>query len=40
LDNAKKYLVEKEGICADRITTNCEVGDEFNLNIVDVKAAY
>lgn len=36
LDNIKKYLVEKEGISADRITTNCEVGGG-DKNTVDVK---
>ena len=36
LDMIKMYLIEKEGISADRITTNCEVagGDK---NTVDVK---
>jgi len=36
LDAAKMYLVEKEGISADRITTNCEVGGG-DKNTVDVK---
>ncbi len=36
LDAIKKYLVEKEGISADRITTNCEVGGG-DKNTVDVK---
>jgi hypothetical protein len=37
LEAIKKYLVEKEGISADRITTNCEVngGDK---NTVDIKS--
>jgi len=33
----KKYLVEKEGISADRITTNCEVGGG-DKNTVDIKS--
>ncbi|MEI9958993.1 MAG: hypothetical protein WDM90_22370 [Ferruginibacter sp.] len=37
LDNIKKYLVEKEGISADRITTNCEVGGG-DRNTVDIKS--
>lgn len=36
LDAIKIYLVEKEGISADRITTNCEVGGG-DKNTVDVK---
>lgn len=36
LDAAKMYLVEKEGISADRITTNCEVGGG-DKNTIDVK---
>jgi hypothetical protein len=32
-----KYLTEKEGISADRITTNCEVGDGSNKNTIDIK---
>jgi outer membrane protein OmpA-like peptidoglycan-associated protein len=37
LDAIKTYLVEKEGISADRITTNCEVGGG-DKNTVDVKS--
>jgi len=37
LDAVKKYLVEKEGISADRITTNCEVG-AGDKNTVDIKS--
>jgi len=33
----KTYLVEKEGISADRITTNCEVGGG-DKNTVDIKS--
>ncbi|MBS1742461.1 MAG: OmpA family protein [Bacteroidetes bacterium] len=33
----KKHLVEKEGISADRITTNCEVGGG-DKNTVDIKS--
>ncbi len=36
LDLVKIYLIEKEGISADRITTNCEVGGG-DKNTVDVK---
>jgi hypothetical protein len=36
LDAIKIYLIEKEGISADRITTNCEVGGG-DKNTVDVK---
>lgn len=36
VDNIKKYLVEKEGISADRITTNVKVGDG-DPNTVDIK---
>lgn len=36
LDAIKKYLVEKEGISADRISTNCEIGGG-DKNTVDVK---
>ncbi len=36
LDAAKKYLVETQGISADRITTNCTVGGG-DKNTVDVK---
>ena len=32
-----KYLTEKEGISADRISTNCEVGDGTNKNTIDIK---
>jgi hypothetical protein len=32
-----KYLTEKEGISADRISTNCEVGDGSNKNTIDIK---
>ncbi|MDQ6756480.1 MAG: OmpA family protein [Bacteroidota bacterium] len=33
----KSYLIEKEGISADRITTNCEVGGG-DANTVDIKS--
>ncbi len=36
LETIKKYLVEKEGISADRITINCEVG-AGDKNTVDIK---
>ena len=36
LDAVKIYLIEKEGISADRITTNCEVGGG-DKNTIDVK---
>ncbi len=36
LDAIKIYLIEKEGISADRITTNCEVGGG-DKNTIDVK---
>ncbi len=36
VNEVKKYLVEKEGISADRITTNCEVGGG-DKNTVDIK---
>jgi outer membrane protein OmpA-like peptidoglycan-associated protein len=34
----KKYLVEKGGISADRISINCEVSDGANSNTVDIKS--
>ncbi|MDQ6845170.1 MAG: OmpA family protein [Bacteroidota bacterium] len=37
IDAVKAYLTEKEGISADRITTNCEVGGG-DSNTVDIKA--
>jgi len=37
LEAIKNYLVEKEGINADRITTNCEIGGG-DKNTVDVKS--
>jgi outer membrane protein OmpA-like peptidoglycan-associated protein len=37
LDAIKMYLVEKEGISADRISTNCEVGGG-DKNTVDIKS--
>ena len=37
VEAVKKYLVEKEGISADRITTNCEVGGG-DKNTVDIKS--
>jgi hypothetical protein len=37
VDRIKAYLVEKEGISADRITTNCEV-DGGDKNTVDIKS--
>jgi len=36
LETMKIYLIEKEGISADRITTNCEVG-AGDKNTVDIK---
>lgn len=36
LETIKIYLIEKEGISADRIITNCEVGGG-DKNTVDVK---
>lgn len=36
-DAIKTYLTEKEGISADRITTNCNVGGG-DVNTVDIKA--
>jgi OmpA family len=36
LEAVKTYLVEKEGISADRITTNCEIGGG-DKNTVDIK---
>lgn len=36
LEAVKNYLVEKEGISADRITTNCEVGGG-DKNTIDIK---
>lgn len=33
----KQYLMEKEGISSDRITTNCEVGGG-DANIIDIKS--
>lgn len=37
VDAIKVYLVEREGISADRITTNCEVGGG-DKNTVDIKS--
>ena len=37
VDAAKMYLVEREGISADRITTNCEVGGG-DKNTIDIKS--
>lgn len=37
VDAIKMYLMEKEGISADRITTNCEVGGG-DANTVDIKS--
>jgi hypothetical protein len=37
LEATKNYLVEKEGISADRITTNCEIGGG-DKNTVDIKS--
>ena len=34
----KMYLIEKEGISADRISTNCQVSDGANKNTVDIKS--
>ncbi len=36
VESVKKYLIEKEGISADRISTNCEIGGG-DKNTVDVK---
>ena len=36
INDIKNYLIEKEGISADRITTNCEVGGG-DASIVDIK---
>ena len=36
LETIKIYLIEKEGISADRVTTNCEVG-KGDKNSIDVK---
>ncbi len=38
LEAVKKYLVEKEGISADRITTNCDLGGTGDKNTVDIKS--
>jgi hypothetical protein len=37
VEAVKKHLVEKEGISADRITTNCEVGGG-DKNTIDIKS--
>ncbi len=37
VDAVKRHLVEKEGISADRITTNCEVGGG-EKNTIDIKS--
>ncbi len=37
-ESIKNYLVEKEGISADRISINCEVSDGGNKNTVDIKS--
>ncbi len=37
VEAVKTYLVEKEGISADRITTNCEIGGG-DKNTVDIKS--
>ncbi len=37
LDAIKVYLSEKEGISADRINVNCEVGGTGDKNTVDIK---
>ncbi len=37
VDAVKRYLVEREGISADRITTNCEVG-AGDKNTIDIKS--
>ena len=37
VDAVKLYLVQKEGISADRITTNCEVGGG-DKNTIDIKS--
>ena len=37
VDAIRAYLTEKEGISADRITTNCEVGGG-DVNTVDIKS--
>ncbi len=38
LEAAKKYLVEKEGVSADRITTNTENASGSNENTIDIKS--
>ena len=38
LDAIKNYLVEKEGISADRITTNCDLSGGGDKNTVDIKS--
>ena len=38
VDAIKTYLMEKEGISGDRVTTNCEVGGG-DANTVDIKSA-
>ena len=37
-ESIKKYLVESQGISADRISINCEVGNGTNKNTVDIKS--
>ena len=37
VDAVKRHLVEREGISADRITTNCEVGGG-DKNTIDIKS--
>ena len=37
-ESIRKYLVESQGISADRISINCEVGDGKNKNTVDIKS--
>ena len=37
VDAVKRYLVEREGISTDRITTNCEVGGG-DKNTIDIKS--
>ena len=37
-ESIRKYLVESQGITANRISINCEVGDGTNKNTVDIKS--
>ena len=37
-ESIRRYLVESQGISADRISINCEVGDGTNKNTVDIRS--